>query len=64
MNKRMPSRVKIHNLDSPARCATCYTVERWQDAHDDTDRSAAQEAFRTGDVITMGRVIAEPLHTD
>ena len=53
----MTNRVRIHDLNN----GSLYIVTRWQDAHGDTDKSAAQEAFRTGELIMMGKVIAEPL---
>ena len=45
----------LGNQDEP------YTIKSPEQAHDRVDRSAAIECFRLEDVITMGKVIAEPI---
>jgi hypothetical protein len=50
-------RVKIHDLNT----WQSYMAEREADCKDATDRSVFREVRRLGDVVTMGKVIGEPL---
>lgn len=49
-------KVEIHDLTTNAR----YTITSPSEAKCDTDKSAAEEAFKSGLVVTMGKVIAVP----
>jgi len=49
--------VRIHDLTT----FKSYTVSSREECRDDTDRSAYDMAVMLGDVITMGKVIAEPV---
>jgi len=49
-------KVKIHDLNN----STSYEVSSPEECLDATDRSAAIEAFRSGETICMGKIIAEP----
>tara|TARA_R110000851_G_scaffold184800_1_gene334160 strand:- start:11 stop:208 length:198 start_codon:yes stop_codon:yes gene_type:complete len=52
-------KVRIHDLSyAPPRV---YTVTDEEQCRDATDRSACQSAFETGQTVTMGCVIAEPV---
>jgi hypothetical protein len=50
-------KVKIHDLNNH----TNYIAENESDCKDATDKSVFQEVVRANDVITMGKVIGEPL---
>jgi len=49
------SKVIIHDLNNNEN----YEISSPDEAKDKTDKSAAEEAFKTGETITMGKVIAE-----
>ena len=50
--------VRVHNLDN----FDTYDVKSVELCLLDCEASAVSEAFKTGDVITMGKVIAEPIY--
>lgn len=53
-------RVTIHDMNTDP--VTTYTVSSPEECRDATDESAAQLAFETGQAITIGRVIAQPIN--
>lgn len=60
-NRGFDVRVRIHDLNhEPPKV---YTVDSPDMAHDSTDISAAWEAIRSGETVTMGKVIAEPIYS-
>ena len=49
------SKVIIHDLNNDSK----YEISSPEEAKDKTDKSAAEEAFKSGETVTMGKVVAE-----